>query len=259
MNGTDRQIDRRPGNGSGDGLRAQGVSVSYAGLVAVDDVDFALRDGEILGLIGPNGAGKTTLVNLLSGFAAPDRGRVFLEGASITGASPRACARRGLARTFQGGRLFDRLSVMQNLEAAALGCGRRPRDARRDSEELLGRLGILDLSEVAAANLAYGQVRRVALARALVTRPRFLLLDEPAAGLDDQETTELLRMLRQLRDDFECALLVIEHDMRLVMGLCERVHVLVEGRTLIVGSPSAVSADVAVQTAYLRSDVRPPS
>jgi ABC-type branched-subunit amino acid transport system ATPase component len=234
-----------------DGIEAAEVSVSYRGLVALDEVALALGPGEILGLIGPNGAGKATLVNVISGFAAADSGDVTIAGVSCARAAPADRVRLGLARTFQGGRLFGRLSARENLEAAALGVTRSARRARERVDGALRRMHLAHLAEKPAASLPHGEERRLSLARALVTEPRFLLLDEPAAGLDDAETAELSRTIAGVRDDLGCGLLVIEHDMRLIMGLCDRIQVLSGGRTLRVGEPREIAADPAVQEAYL--------
>jgi len=239
------------GRARSEGIVADGVRVSYRGLLALDQIGLSLRPGEILGLIGPNGAGKTTLVNVLSGFARPDAGEVLIGGVGCERESPAARVRLGLARTFQGGRLFGRLTVRENLEAAALGVTRSARQARRRVDDALERMGLSHLAARPAASLPYGEERRISMARALATEPRFLLLDEPAAGLGDRETAELSLTIAAVRDELGCGLLVIEHDMRLIMGLCDRIQVLSEGRTLRVGPPEQIATDPAVQTAYL--------
>jgi branched-chain amino acid transport system ATP-binding protein len=232
-------------------LEAAGLKVHFGGVHAVDGVDLTLEKGEILGLIGPNGAGKTTLVNALSGFQKPTAGKVFLNGAEVTGWSPHRLARRGLARTFQGVRLFADLTVLENVELGAVGVGMRRTAARRWARELLERLHLADRAHLYGAGLPHGLERRLGIVRALAAKPSFLLLDEPAAGLNEQESDELVDALTTIRDDFSCALVVIEHDMRVIMRLCERIQVLDYGKTISLGTPAQVRRDPAVLTAYL--------
>ncbi|QTI87275.1 ATP-binding cassette domain-containing protein [Streptomyces sp. AgN23] len=237
-----------PPNGD---LTARGVGVRFEGVAALTDVDLDLRAGEILGLIGPNGAGKTTLVNVLSGYQRPTGGRVRIGGTDVTGWPPHRRARAGLVRTFQSGCPFTTLTVAENVEAAALAAHPRAREAHRTVHSLLDRFGLGPLAGRPAGTLSYGMLRRLALARALAPRPRLLLLDEPAAGLDDNETRDLGDLLLSVRDDFACGLLLIEHDVPLVLRICDRVHVLVTGRTLRTGTPADIAADAAVRDAYL--------
>ena len=232
-------------------LEARGVHVRFAGVHAVADVDLALSAGEVVGLIGPNGAGKTTLVNVLSGFQRPTGGSVRLDDTDVTRWPPHRRGRAGIGRTFQSVRVFAGLSVLENLESAAYAAGRSRRDAARDAAGLLELVGLAGQARDRAGGLAYGQERRLGIARALAAGPRFLLLDEPAAGLNEQESDELLALLRGLRADRDVALLVIEHDMRLIMRLCDRLHVLDHGRTIAAGAPADVATDQAVLDAYL--------
>jgi branched-chain amino acid transport system ATP-binding protein len=232
-------------------LEARGLKVHFGGVHAVDGVDLELRKGEILGLIGPNGAGKTTLVNALSGFQKPTAGRVFLNGEDVTGWSPNRLARRGLTRTFQAVRLFAGLTVLENIELGGVGVGMRRPAARRAARELLERLDLADKADSLATGLPHGLERRLGILRALAAKPAFLLLDEPAAGLNEHESDELVGALTLIRDDFSCALVVIEHDMRVIMRLCERIQVLDYGKTISMGTPAQVRADPAVLTAYL--------
>lgn len=234
-----------------DCLRAESVTVDFQGLRAVDGVSLELARREILGLIGPNGAGKTTLVNVLSGFQIPSRGRVWLAGRDVTGLPPWRCARHGLARTFQSVLLFPRLSVAENLESGALaaGCDRRTAQAR--ALEVLDWLGLTSLATRSADTLAFGAERRIGIGRAIVARPSFLLLDEPAAGLNDAECEELAALVRRIRAELGCGVLLIEHRMSLVFALCERIQVLEEGRSIAVGAPQAILKDPAVRRAYL--------
>jgi ABC-type branched-subunit amino acid transport system ATPase component len=232
-------------------LRARGVRVEFQGLRAVDGVDVTLHAGEILGLIGPNGAGKTTLVNVISGFQRPSAGDVSLAGARVTGWPPQRLARRGLARTFQAVRLFAGLTTIENVEAACVGVGLSRRRARRRADESLAAFGLGHRRDVPAARLPLGEERLLGIARSLATSPRWLLLDEPAAGLDEAEGDALLTALRDTRDRIGCGLLVIDHDMRLIMRLSERIHVLSSGRTISEGTPAYVRSDPAVVAAYL--------
>jgi branched-chain amino acid transport system ATP-binding protein len=236
---------------SAETLEAQGIRVHIRGVKAVDGVDLRLRQGRILGLIGPNGAGKTTLVNVLAGFQRATAGRVVLTGMDITTWEPSEIARAGLVRTFQDARLFPGLTVFENVEAAAVATGSSRRSARAATGQLLAHLRLEERAGVAASDLPHGDQRRLAIARALAARPSFLLLDEPAAGLDEGESDELVVALAALRDAFGTGLLVIEHDMRLIMGLCEEIQVLDHGKTIALGAPEEIRRDTAVRTAYL--------
>jgi len=237
---------------SGAGLlECRGLKVHFEGVKAVDGVDVALRSGEILGLIGPNGAGKTTLVNALTGFQRPTAGSVYLDDVEVTGWPPDRLARAGLARTFQAVRLFAGLTVLENVELGATGVGVGRRDAQRLAWELLGRLDLTELADLLAASVPHGMERRLAIVRALATRPAFLLLDEPAAGLNEAESDALVDALVAIRDDLACALMVIEHDMRVIMRLCERIQVLDYGKTISIGTSAEVQSDPAVLKAYL--------
>jgi ABC-type branched-subunit amino acid transport system ATPase component len=232
-------------------LETDAVCVSFAGLTALQDVSLRLGRGEILGLIGANGAGKTTLVNVLTGYQRVDSGGVRLDGADITRRSPPDRARLGLARTFQAGRLFPKLTVEENIEAAAYGVGMRRRAVRERTAEVLRLTNLARLAGIQAGALPYGEERRVALARALAIEPRFLLADEPAAGLNEAESEHLLVLIAEMRDRDGMGILLIEHDVGLIMRLCDRVHVLGEGRTISIGTPAQVQRDPAVMAAYL--------
>lgn len=232
-------------------LEAVGLSVRFAGVHAVDNVDLQVRQGEIVGLIGPNGAGKTTLVNALSGFQRPTSGEVRLNKEPITRWSPDRRARSGVARTFQSVRPFRGLSVRENITAAVFASGTHGRQAGELTNEVLSLTGLVGREETSAGSLAYGEERRLGIARVLAVRPQILLLDEPAAGLNEQESDDLLAVFTAIREKYGCGLLVIEHDMRLIMRLCDRLHVLNYGQTLCVGSPSEVAKDARVLEAYL--------
>ena len=235
----------------GDTLRASSVSRAFAGVRALDGVTIELHRHEVVGLIGPNGAGKSTLVNLLSGFDAPSAGTIELSGRDVTGWPPARRARAGLARTFQHSRSFPALSVRENVEVAALGSGARARAARERASRLLGLLGLEERAEAPASTLAHGDERRLGVARALATEPRFLLMDEPAAGLPEPEVPEFADVVRRVRDDHGAGVLLIDHNMALVMAVCDRIQVLDQGRTLAEGTPAEVRANLDVTAAYL--------
>jgi branched-chain amino acid transport system ATP-binding protein len=244
---SDAQTTRRPG----DTLRASSVSRSFEGIHALRDVTIEVERGEVVGLIGPNGAGKSTLVNVLTGFDRPTSGNVELEGRDVTGWSPGRRGRNGLSRTFQHSHAFRALSVRENVEVAALGVGAPPREARARTDELLETLGLTRHAESPAAALAQGDERRLGVARAMATRPRFLLLDEPAAGLPEAEIPALSAAVRSVRDDHDVGVLLIDHNMALIMGICDRIYVLDQGRALAEGTPDEIRANVDVAAAYL--------
>jgi branched-chain amino acid transport system ATP-binding protein len=234
-------------------LMAEGINVQFGGLTVINDVSMTLRRGEILGLIGPNGAGKTTFVNVLSGFQKPDCGEVFLDGTAITRWKPEIRARSGLTRTFQAVRLFKGLSVQENVSVAALAAGQTSKEAYESVNAALRQLDLLDVRHLVADSLPYGYERRVGVARALVTNPDYILLDEPAAGLNETEGEELHHFVLSLRDRTGCGVLLIEHNMKIVFGLCERVHVLHSGETLAEGTPDQVREHDGFREAYLGS------
>jgi branched-chain amino acid transport system ATP-binding protein len=238
-------------DGPGDLLRASSVSRSFAGLRALVDVTLEVHRHEVVGLIGPNGAGKSTLVNVLSGFDRPDTGAVELGGEEVTGWNAVRRARAGLARTFQHSRSFPGLSVRENVEVAALGIGTRPRAAARRARGLLELLGLGGLADVTAAALSHGDERRLGVARALATEPRFVLMDEPAAGLPEADLPEFAAVVRSVRDEHGAGVLLIDHNMALVMEVCDRIHVLDQGRTLAEGAPAEIRANLDVAAAYL--------
>lgn len=232
-------------------LVAEGASVRFGGLAAVDDVSFALEPGAIVGLIGPNGAGKTTLVNVLSGFQKPTTGEVRLEDRQFVGATPDVFARAGVARTFQAVRLFKGLSVSENLEVSLVANGLSRRRARDRAKALLAEFLPGDRGRMPAAALTYGEERKVGIARALALEPRYLLLDEPAAGMAAAEVEDLRGAIIRVRGAYGCGILVVEHNMAFIFSLCDRIHVLGSGRTLAVGSPDAIRANATVREAYL--------
>ena len=227
------------------------MSRSFAGVHALREVTLELGRGEIVGLIGPNGAGKSTLVNVLSGFDRPSAGNVELEGRDITRWKPSRRGRAGLVRTFQHSHAFRALSVRENVEVAALGAGARRREAQKRTGELLELLRLDENADAPAAALAQGDERRLGVARALATNPRFVLLDEPAAGLPEVELEAFAEAVRTVRDDREAGVLLIDHNMALIMDICDRIHVLDQGRTLAEGTPGDIRANLDVAAAYL--------
>lgn len=232
-------------------LAAQGVSVHFAGVRAIEDVSIVLAPREILGLVGPNGAGKTTMVNVLSGFQAPQAGGVMLNGSSVTGRSSDWLARHGVVRTFQAVRLFRKLTVSENVEAALVTVGTGRIAARRKALEILSYLGIAHRAQTQGDALNYSDERRVGIARTLALNPAFLLLDEPAAGMNVAEAETLSDLIRKVRDDFGCGVLLIEHNMALITRTCERMQVMASGRTIASGTPAQVFENPVFRSAYL--------
>lgn len=232
-------------------LTARNLSVRFEGLAALEKIDLSLKRDEIIGLIGPNGAGKTTFVNVLTGFQSPDLGGVHLGSEDITHWPPHRIRRAGVTRTFQAGRLFRELSVIDNLEASAVSMGLSRRQARAQGLEMLAWIGLDGKAETIAGTLPYTDERRVGIARALMMKPAFVLLDEPAAGMSDLECDHLMETIAQIQPRFGAGVLLIEHNMRVVMGICTRIHVLDGGRTIAQGSPREVQANPEVIAAYL--------
>ncbi len=235
----------------GTRLHVKGVSVRFEGITAIDNFNETIERGEILGLIGPNGAGKTTLINAMTGFQRPSSGEILLDDKPITKFSAHWIRRHGIARTFQAGRLFREMSVSENVEVAAVGLGLGRHKAHAHAMELLDWIGLADKADIPAGALAYTDERRVGIARALAMEPNFVLLDEPAAGMSDLECDDLMQLVDGMRKKFGCGVLLIEHNMRVVMGVCERIHVLDSGRTIARGTPEEVKNNPTVIEAYL--------
>jgi len=227
------------------------VSRSFEGVRALDDVTTEVRRTEVVGLIGPNGAGKSTLVNVLSGFDAPTSGTVELDGEDVTRWPAHRRGRAGLARTFQHSRSFRNLSIRENVEIAAIGTGTGPREARRRADELLELLGLDRRAGDSASSLPHGDERRLGVARALATEPRYVRMDEPAAGLTEAEVPAFAAVVRAVRDDHEAGVLLIDHNMALIMDVCDRIQVLDQGRVLAEGTPADIRANLDVAAAYL--------
>jgi branched-chain amino acid transport system ATP-binding protein len=247
-------------------LAIENVIKDFGGLRAVDGFTASLNRGEILGLIGPNGAGKTTIFNLLSGYHAPTEGKIFFEGHILNNKKPSRITRLGIARTFQNIRLFPDLTVLENVMlafhcrmrssfiAATLrlpGYLREERTMHEGALKLLAEVDLLDQSEELAANLPYGHQRRLEIARALGTRPKLLLLDEPAAGMNPNETRDLMELIRKVKKEFNLTVFLIEHDMKFVMEICERIIVLDFGVVIAEGPPHVIQNDSRVIEAYL--------
>ena len=232
-------------------LVAEGIRVHFEGVRAVDGVDLVLEQGQIMGLIGPNGAGKTTFMNAVSSFVPLTAGSVALDGVDVTGWPPHRLVGSGLVRTFQDVATFPGLTVFENVELGALGAGLTRRQAKARAWELLDSLGLRPRANLPASALPHGDERRVGIARAAAVRPKFLLLDEPAAGLDDAESLSLTETIARLREELGCGVLLVEHDMRIIFRVCERIQVLDYGKSIALGAPEEVRTNKRVVAAYL--------
>ena len=232
-------------------LLAKDVSVSFDGLNALSAVTLEVVRGKTIGLIGPNGAGKTTLVNVLTGFQKPASGHVLLADQDVTSLQPHKIRHMGIARTFQSGRLFTELSVIDNLEVTGVGLGHSRLIAAREAERVLDWMGIIGLAERLAGGLPYTDERRVAIGRALMFNPGFLLLDEPAAGMSAAEADELAELIRRIVNEVACGVLLIEHNIGLVLRACEIIYVLDSGEVIEAGPPAQIQASEKVRHAYM--------
>jgi branched-chain amino acid transport system ATP-binding protein len=247
-------------------LRTEQLSMEFGGLRAVSDLELSISEGEIIGLIGPNGAGKTTVFNVITGVYSPTTGKVIFDGQDITGWRPDQVTAQGIARTFQNIRLFNTMSVLENvmiakhvrlkatLGEAILGLpryGRQRHQHIQECMELLAKVQLDDVAHEQATSLPYGKQRRLEIARALATEPKLLLLDEPAAGMNPQESLELMEFVERIRNEFDLTVFMIEHHMEVVMGVCQRIYVLDYGVNLAVGSPEEIQNNQQVVEAYL--------
>lgn len=235
-------------------LELSSISVAFGGFRALDDVTISLKKGEIVGLIGPNGAGKTTCVNVITGFQDPSSGTVILDGSNINAKKPYDIRRRGLARTFQAGRLFTGLDVLDNLAVTGVGLGHSRRASENEGMRVLAWMGAAHLAELPAAGLPYTDERRVGIARALMFAPDFLLLDEPAAGMSEKEAEDLAQIIRRIAGELQCGVLLIEHNVGLVLSLSNHVYVLDAGKIIQEGDKSAILGSQAVREAYLGAE-----
>ena len=250
-------------------LELRDVTVQFGGLKAVSAFNFSIRHGELAGLIGPNGAGKTTIFNLITGVYRPTSGAIFFEGKAVAGKKPYLITKRGIARTFQNIRLFASMSVFDNVRAAfnmhlhhgishalwrGKGFAAEERRISRKAGDLLEIFHLDKLRDAACTSLCYGDQRRLEIVRALATRPKLILLDEPAAGMNPTEKTELMELIRFVQEKFEIAVLLVEHDMRVVMGICQRIVVLDYGVKIAEGAANEIKHNEAVIRAYLGVD-----
>ena len=250
-------------------LSLRGLTKQFGGLTAVNDVSIEIAPQQIFGLIGPNGAGKTTIFNLITGILPPTGGSVLFCGEDITGKPPHIIARDGIARTFQNIKLFTNLSVLDNLITSSQvhmdytlldslirtpKCRRIEQETRERAMELLEQMDILDYRDIMAGNLPYGVQRRVEISRALSLQPKLLLLDEPAAGMNEDETAKMVELIRNIRDRWQLAVLVIDHHMDMMMDMCSHIAVLNFGQMIAYGSPEEIQSDPAVIEAYLGVD-----
>ena len=251
-------------------LKAEHLGISFGGLKAVSDFDIQIGQNELVGLIGPNGAGKTTIFNLLTGVYQPTEGVIYLNGKSMAKKKPNQMVKEGIARTFQNIRLFKELSVLDNVKVAMhkdIHYGsiaailrlpsyyKEEERVQKEAEELLKVVGLYEKRNERAENLPYGEQRRLEIARALAAKPRILFLDEPAAGMNPQETADLTKLIYQIKNDFKITIVLIEHDMSLVMKICERIYVLDYGKCIANGSPEEIKNNEFVIKAYLGEEI----
>ena len=249
-------------------LKTENLGISFGGLRAVDDLNLEIKKGQLYGLVGPNGAGKTTVFNMITGVYKPTTGKFWLDGEDLTGKGQEAINHKGIARTFQNIRLFNNMSVIRNVMVGLhnqpeFKCGlfssifrlpahfRTEKAMRARAKEILEIVGLLDERNNLSCNLPYGKQRKLEIARALATNPKLLCLDEPAAGMNPHETEDLMTIVRRIRDDYDVTILLIEHDMKFVSGLCDEITVLNFGTVLAQGAPEVALNDPEVVKAYI--------
>ena len=232
-------------------LRLDSISKKFGGVKAVSQVSLELSDGDVLGLIGPNGAGKSTLINLITGLLTPDEGQIYLSHLNITSKKPYERARLGLARTFQNLRIYPNLSVGQNIEVASISSNYSSRIMNFDLDKIINIFDLDDKIDLASEELSYGHLRRLEIVRALALNPLVLLLDEPAAGMNENETKELSNSLKWVQNNIACAIIVIDHDLKFIMGVCDKITVMNMGEVIASGKPNEISNNKRVKEAYI--------
>ena len=232
-------------------LRLDSISKKFGGVRAVSQVSLELSDGDVLGLIGPNGAGKSTLINLITGLLTPDEGQIYLSNLNITSKKPFERARLGLARTFQNLRIYPNLSVGQNIEVASISSNYSSRTMNFDLDRIINIFDLDDKIDLASEELSYGHLRRLEIVRALALNPLVLLLDEPAAGMNENETKELSNSLKWVQNNIACAIIVIDHDLKFIMGVCDKITVMNMGEVIASGKPNEISNNKRVKEAYI--------
>ena len=232
-------------------LRLDSISKKFGGVKAVSQVSLELSDGDVLGLIGPNGAGKSTLINLITGLLTPDEGQIYLSNLNITSKKPYERARLGLARTFQNLRIYPNLSVGQNIEVASISSNYSSRTMNFDLDKIINIFDLEDKIDLASEELSYGHLRRLEIVRALALNPLVLLLDEPAAGMNENETKELSNSLKWVQNNIACAIIVIDHDLKFIMGVCDKITVMNMGEVIASGKPNEISNNKRVKEAYI--------
>ena len=232
-------------------LKLDSISKKFGGVKAVSQVSLELSDGDVLGLIGPNGAGKSTLINLITGLLSPDEGKIYLSNLNITSKKPYERARLGLARTFQNLRIYPNLSVGQNIEVASISSNYSSRNMNFDLDKIINIFDLEEKIDLASEELSYGHLRRLEIVRALALNPLVLLLDEPAAGMNENETKELSNSLKWVQNNIACAIIVIDHDLKFIMGVCDKITVMNMGEVIASGKPNEISNNKRVKEAYI--------
>ena len=232
-------------------LKLDCISKNFGGVKAVSQVSLEIGEGDVLGLIGPNGAGKSTLINLITGLLTPDVGKIFLSNLDITSQKPYQRARLGLARTFQNLRIYPNLSVGQNIEVASISSNYSSRTMNFDLDKIINIFDLEDKIDLVSEELSYGHLRRLEIVRALALNPLVLLLDEPAAGMNENETKELSNSLKWVQNNIACAIMVIDHDLKFIMGVCDKITVMNMGEVIASGKPNEISNNKRVKEAYI--------